>query len=608
MSNSTGDSRSFSSSGNTGGEDEVLQNQQRSNSTRHGSANNSASLDRSNSTGSNSNSSQQQQQQQQQTIKKKRNLPGTPDPTAEVIALSPTTLMATNRFVCEICNKGFQRDQNLQLHRRGHNLPWKLKQRTSSEIRKRVYICPETTCVHHNPARALGDLTGIKKHFCRKHGEKKWKCDKCSKKYAVQSDWKAHSKTCGTKEYKCDCGTIFSRRDSFITHRAFCDALAEENNKANQGLMPTMTDPNLESQVSELLSSMPPMSTNTNTTTTTTSIDQFINDSKNPLRSLPHHHELMPMPLKPLNNAFSNITSPTTLFGGPKTTMTSSSSSSTFADSLNDVRKLLSGSSSAQMSATALLQKAAQMGATASSNINSPMMQKSFVSGMTGPMTSSATYTPRMQHNGGGSSFDHHHHHHHHQLQEQEQSQLEGIDGVVGSGGFMNQFFNKSSVSTQQEGSQFFDGTMAENSPVDGMGFFSGMFMGGGEGQHGYLKSMELENSSSSSNTTTPNMLQGRYNVSPGSGTPVSGRNPAGPSRFGGGSGDMMTVDFLGVGGSRPTSFHEQQQQQQHGLEFEGIGDHAQGLQFPYHQEEIMNGQAAAAAAASMEKPISWDE
>ncbi|RRT60790.1 hypothetical protein B296_00002918 [Ensete ventricosum] len=179
--------------------------------------------------------------------------------------------MATNRFVCEICNKGFQRDQNLQLHRRGHNLPWKLKQRPK-EMRKKVYICPEVTCVHHDPSRALGDLTGIKKHFSRKHGEKKWKCERCSKKYAVQSDWKAHSKICGTREYRCDCGTLFSRycrrelprncwflgvsrrrlvllrflvcfrlllrgtagdcrRDSFITHRAFCDALAEESSR-----------------------------------------------------------------------------------------------------------------------------------------------------------------------------------------------------------------------------------------------------------------------------------------------------------------------------------------------------------------------------------------
>ncbi|KAM0022913.1 putative transcription factor C2H2 family [Helianthus debilis subsp. tardiflorus] len=166
------------------------------------------------------------------SVKRKRNLPGNPDPDAEVIALSPKSLMETNRFVCEICSKGFQRDQNLQLHRRGHNLPWKLKQRNKHEVvRKKVYICPEISCVHHDPSRALGDLTGVKKHFSRKHGEKKWKCGKCSKKYAVQSDWKAHSKICGTREYKCDCGTLFSRKDSFITHRAFCDALTEDNSR-----------------------------------------------------------------------------------------------------------------------------------------------------------------------------------------------------------------------------------------------------------------------------------------------------------------------------------------------------------------------------------------
>ncbi|KAL2934529.1 Protein indeterminate-domain 12 [Bienertia sinuspersici] len=170
------------------------------------------------------------QQPPPKKVKKKRSLPGNPDPDAEVIALSPKTLLATNRFICEICNKGFQRDQNLQLHRRGHNLPWKLKQRSNKDvIRKKAYVCPEPSCVHHHPSRALGDLTGIKKHFCRKHGEKKYKCDKCSKIYAVQSDWKAHSKTCGTREYRCDCGTLFSRKDSFITHRAFCDALAEES-------------------------------------------------------------------------------------------------------------------------------------------------------------------------------------------------------------------------------------------------------------------------------------------------------------------------------------------------------------------------------------------
>ncbi|KAJ9168218.1 hypothetical protein P3X46_019769 [Hevea brasiliensis] len=80
--------------------------------------------------------------------KKKRSLLSNPaDPDAEVIALSPKTLLATNRFIY----------QNLQLCIRGHNLPWKLKQRVNKE--------------------ALRDLTGIKKHFCKKHGEKKWKCE-----------------------------------------------------------------------------------------------------------------------------------------------------------------------------------------------------------------------------------------------------------------------------------------------------------------------------------------------------------------------------------------------------------------------------------------------
>uniref|UniRef100_J3MME6 C2H2-type domain-containing protein n=1 Tax=Oryza brachyantha TaxID=4533 RepID=J3MME6_ORYBR len=94
-----------------------------------------------------------------------------------------------------------------------------------------VYVCPEPNCVHHAPTRALGDLTGIKKHFCRKHGEKRWACQRCGKRYAVQADLKAHSKTCGTREYRCDCGTLFTRRDSFVTHRAFCGALVEETGR-----------------------------------------------------------------------------------------------------------------------------------------------------------------------------------------------------------------------------------------------------------------------------------------------------------------------------------------------------------------------------------------
>ncbi|KAK3198978.1 hypothetical protein Dsin_022393 [Dipteronia sinensis] len=143
--------------------------------------------------------------------KKKRKQPGNPDPSAEVIALSPLALMATNRFFCELCHLGFQRDQNLQLHRRSHNLPWNLKVRST---RKKVYMCPVPTCIYHNPARALGDFTGTKKHFLRKHCAKTWQCNKCSKMYAVQSDCKVHHKTCGhcrrrrTRDFECKCGSL----------------------------------------------------------------------------------------------------------------------------------------------------------------------------------------------------------------------------------------------------------------------------------------------------------------------------------------------------------------------------------------------------------------
>lgn len=228
--------------------------------------------------------------------KKKRGLPGNPDPDAEVIALSPKSLLATNRFICEICNKGFQRDQNLQLHRRGHNLPWKLKQRVKDQIiRKKVYVCPEPSCVHHDPSRALGDLTGIKKHFCRKHGEKKWKCEKCSKKYAVQSDWKAHSKICGTREYRCDCGTLFSRRDSFITHRAFCDALAEESARA---INPLSTLPSSVSAHQPAAGGIAGMSTNSSTALSHFALPPHLTSHQQLLQSFPmkrepdhHHHQ-----------------------------------------------------------------------------------------------------------------------------------------------------------------------------------------------------------------------------------------------------------------------------------------------------------------------------
>ncbi|KFK31661.1 hypothetical protein AALP_AA6G142300 [Arabis alpina] len=323
--------------------------------------------------------------------KKKRNLPGNPDPEAEVIALSPKTLMATNRFLCEICGKGFQRDQNLQLHRRGHNLPWKLKQRTSKEVIKRVYVCPEKTCVHHHSSRALGDLTGIKKHFCRKHGEKKWKCEKCAKKYAVLSDWKAHSKTCGTREYRCDCGTIFSRRDSFITHRAFCDALAEETAKINglaaagaaginlnyQYLMGTHMQPLQPFE-------QPPPSTNQNvlhhfpppphaTSSLSLWMGKNINDNSVSSQPQPQDYDWVFGNAKVASACINNNTNHDE-FITQTANATSTTSTTLSVPCLFSSDQTLTADANANMSATALLQKAAVIGASSTATTPSTFL------------------------------------------------------------------------------------------------------------------------------------------------------------------------------------------------------------------------------------------
>ncbi|CAN6346416.1 unnamed protein product [Urochloa humidicola] len=134
----------------------------------------------------------------------------------EVILLSPRTLMSPIRCACEVCGKGFQREQNLQLHRRGHGYGARRSTR-----KQRAYVCPEESCPRHDPAGALGNLKGIKMHYRRRHGDDGVRKREC--------EWDDHAATdCVGEDYGCECGAVFPRQDreSFVTHRSVCDVLA----------------------------------------------------------------------------------------------------------------------------------------------------------------------------------------------------------------------------------------------------------------------------------------------------------------------------------------------------------------------------------------------
>ncbi|KAJ6873490.1 hypothetical protein NC651_032385 [Populus alba x Populus x berolinensis] len=308
--------------------------------------------------------------------------------------------METNRFVCEICNKGFQRDQNLKLHRRGHNPPWKLWQRTATE-----------------------------KHFSRKHGEKKWKCDKCSKKYAVQSDWKAHQKACGTREYKRDCGTIFSSSyGKDVNYGHFPDRKYGWNRRKIDkfcNIQPNVT-PLLPIMQKRLLhhpqSFLRCISRRKQQSKPRSNGQHGFKLGKpnvrahNSLKYLPQ--ELVPIPLKSMNMAGGMFSSSSgTLFGSPRSISSTSSLQLSSKDSsglhyLQDNKNGCQISASAHMSATAMLKKAAQMGATASNSINSPVMQKSFASSMAGPHDQLSSIKPptygRIQQHSTSYATSHH--------------------------------------------------------------------------------------------------------------------------------------------------------------------------------------------------------